>query len=104
MKRLTMAVALLILTGTLDLHTALKAQEAASASRKGANGSGINPERLANVVNQAERSVALLRNDGAQRTDVVAQSDGLPRHGVIGLTVGPTDNKAPENRRTNPPT
>ena len=65
MKRPTMAVALLILTGMLDLHTALKAQEAASASRKGANGSGINPERLANLMNQAEGPVALLRNDEA---------------------------------------
>ena len=104
MKRPTMVVALLILTGTLDLHTPLKAQEAASASLEGANGSGFNFERLANVVKQAARPVALLRNDGAQRTALMAQNDGLPRHGVIGLTVGPTDIKAPENRRTNPPT
>jgi hypothetical protein len=53
MKRLTMAVALVILTGTLDLHTPLKGQEAASASRKGVDGSGINPESLAIVVNHA---------------------------------------------------
>ena len=104
MKRPTMVVALLILTGTLDLHTPLKAQEAASASRKGATGSDINPERLANVVNQAAQPVALLKNEGAQGTDVAAQSDGLPRHGVIGLTVGPRDANVPENRRTNPPT
>ena len=65
MKRLAMAVALLTLTGTLDLHTPLKAQKSASPSRKGANGSGINPERLANLMNQAEGPVALLRNDEA---------------------------------------
>jgi hypothetical protein len=68
MKRPTMTVALLILTGALDLHTPLKAQEAASVSRKGANGGGINPERLANVVNQTARPVALLEGDGTQRT------------------------------------
>ena len=104
MKRLAMAVALLTLTGTLDLHTPLKAQKSASPSRKGANGSGINFEGAANVMNRAARPVALLRNDEAQRTDVLAQSDGLPRHRIIGLTVGPTDIKAPENRRMNPPT
>jgi hypothetical protein len=68
MKRPTMTLALLTLTGALDLHTPLKAQEAASASRKGADGSGINPERLANVLNQAAPPVALLEGDGAQRT------------------------------------
>jgi uncharacterized protein len=33
-----------------------------------------------------------------------AQSDELPRHGVIGLTVGPMDNTRPEDPKTNPST
>jgi len=33
-----------------------------------------------------------------------AESDELPRHGVIGLTIGPPNDIAPEDPRTNPPT
>jgi len=33
-----------------------------------------------------------------------AQIADLPRHGVVGLTLGPADSKAPENPTTNPPT
>lgn len=38
------------------------------------------------------------------QTDLEPQVDDLPRHGVIGLTLGPEDSKVPENPKTNPPT
>ena len=38
------------------------------------------------------------------QTGLEPQIDDLPRHGVIGLTLGPADSKAPENPKTNPPT